>query len=387
MAGVYIHIPFCEKKCVYCDFYSITNKTLINNFILALLNEIDLFVEKYQKIERKIETIYLGGGTPSLLQPVDLERIISKLNEHFELTELKEFTIECNPGTNFLRKLLDYKKIGINRISIGVQSLHTDELRFLGRIHSKEEAIHSIEEASSIFNNVSVDIIFSIPCQTRKTLNETLDQLLALDIKHISAYSLIYEEGTPLHKDLRYGKIYPKNEEEDFELYKLIRNKLENNGFLHYEVSNFAKPGYKSIHNLGYWQYKEYFGFGPSAHSFFNGKRQWNVRDLRLYIQMLQKRNLPIQDYELITFEKKLFEKVMLGLRSEGINLQTFKDEFGIDLSKAFVEILQIWIQSGKAIIENGTLRLTGDGYFICDKLTLDLIESIENKRKTFKSF
>lgn len=387
MAGIYVHIPFCEKKCIYCDFYSITNNKLTKEFLSALCKEFDLFSIAYPNINRKVETIYLGGGTPSLLEPNDIELIIMKLESIFDLSYLKEFTIECNPGTDFVRKLPDYKTLGINRISIGVQSLDDNELKFLGRIHNKEEAIQSIEHALKFFDNVSVDIIFSLPNQTKETLRETLNQILSFNIKHISAYSLIYEEGTPLFFEYQKGRITPKNEDEDFELYKTIQSILSSNGFMQYEVSNFAKPGYKSIHNLGYWQHKEYYGFGPSAHSFFNNQRQWNVRNLQQYLNMLAESKLPIQDSETITSGKRILEKIMLGLRSEGISFLDLKAEFGVDIVNEYKGIIQQWIDSNKAILENGWLKLTSDGYFICDKLTLDLIEQIEKQIKERKSF
>jgi oxygen-independent coproporphyrinogen-3 oxidase len=209
-------------------------------------------------------------------------------------------------------------------------------------------------------------------------LDKTINRLLSFDIKHISAYSLIFEEGTPLFTNYLKGKVLPKNEDEDFELYQTIQSKLISNGFIQYEISNFAKPGYKSIHNLAYWQHKEYYGFGPSAHSFFNNKRQWNVRSLQQYLKMVTESKLPIQGSEFITKEKKLIEKIMLGLRSEGISLQDFKSEFGVHLQNECKEIVQQWIDSNKAIFENGWLKLTSEGYFICDQLTLDLIGKIE---------
>ncbi|MFN3270160.1 MAG: radical SAM family heme chaperone HemW, partial [Candidatus Kapaibacteriota bacterium] len=343
MPGIYLHIPFCEKKCIYCDFYSITNKSNIDQFINALKNEILLFLKANPEIDRKIETIYFGGGTPSLLEPKHIAEVVEIIYNNFDLSSLCEFTIECNPGTDFIRKLPEYKSIGINRISIGVQSLNESELKFLGRIHTSNEATRSIESALDFFENVSVDIIFSIPNQTEKSLLNTLKYLLEFDLKHISAYSLIYEEGTPLFNQLQKGKVFPKNENEDYELYRTIQSFLLNRGFEQYEVSNYAKQGFKSLHNLGYWQHKEYYGFGPSAHSFYQSKRVWNVRNLKQYLAFLQNHHLPIEGSEILDEEKKMLEKIMLGLRSEGICLQKFKEDFDVDIQCELNEVLQEW--------------------------------------------
>lgn len=379
MPGIYLHIPFCEKKCIYCDFYSITNKSNIDQFINALKNEILLFLKANPEIDRKIETIYFGGGTPSLLEPKHIAEVVEIIYNNFDLSSLCEFTIECNPGTDFIRKLPEYKSIGINRISIGVQSLNESELKFLGRIHTSNEATRSIESALDFFENVSVDIIFSIPNQTEKSLLNTLKYLLEFDLKHISAYSLIYEEGTPLFNQLQKGKVFPKNENEDYELYRTIQSFLLNRGFEQYEVSNYAKQGFKSLHNLGYWQHKEYYGFGPSAHSFYQSKRVWNVRNLKQYLAFLQNHHLPIEGSEILDEEKKMLEKIMLGLRSEGICLQKFKEDFDVDIQCELNEVLQEWIALGFAKIENGFLKLTPNGYFVCDKLTVDLTEKVES--------
>lgn len=378
MAGIYIHIPFCEKKCIYCDFYSLTDKSLIDTFISSLLKEITFFTERTINDGRKnVDTIYFGGGTPSILSPVAFDKILNVINKNFNVNEKCEITIECNPGTDFTAKLVDYKSLGFNRISIGIQSLHQKELEFLTRIHSKNEAIEAIEKTLSIFENVNVDIIFSLPNQTKETLFQTLDEILKYDIKHLSAYSLIYEEKTPLYNKLINSKIIPKSDEEDFDLYMLIVSNLKERNFEHYEVSNFAKNGFKSLHNLNYWSYGEYYGFGPSAHSFWDNKRSWNVRSLLKYIQEIIRNTLPVESFEIIDREKRIIEKIMLGLRAEGISLKEFNNEFGLDLSLIATDLIQNWVRYGKAVFFNDIIKLTDEGYFICDKLTLDLIERV----------
>lgn len=378
MPGIYLHIPFCEKKCSYCDFYSITNKSKIEEFVFWLQKEIELYFNHELKARKKVHTLYLGGGTPSLLEPEQIDKIISTISHFFDVDEISEFTVECNPGTNFTNKLADYKSLGINRISIGVQSLVPEELIFLDRIHTAKEAMEAITMALNFFENVSVDIIFSIPNQTIASISKTLEELTKLDIKHISAYSLIYEEKTPLYNELLKGNICPKTEEQDFEIYKFITSTLSEHNFIQYEVSNFAKSGFKSLHNLNYWRYGEYFGFGPSAHSFFNNKRSWNVRNLDNYFNLLKSNRLPIENFEHIDTNKRILEKIMLGLRSEGIPLPEFKQEFGIDLVQICGHIFEAWKAMGKAIINNNLVKLTPEGYFIADKLTLDLVSKIE---------
>ncbi len=379
MIGIYLHIPFCEKKCSYCDFYSITNKRKIEEFVFWLQREIELYFNHELGRRVKVHTLYFGGGTPSLLEPEQIDKIISTISNFFDVDEISEFTVECNPGTNFTNKLADYKSLGINRISIGVQSLVPEELTFLDRIHTAKEAMDAITMALDFFEKVSVDIIFSIPNQTIASISKTLEELLKHDIKHISAYSLIYEEKTPLYNELLKGNICPKTEEQDFEIYKFITSTLSEHNFIQYEVSNFAKSGFKSLHNLNYWRYGDYFGFGPSAHSFFNHKRSWNVRNLNNYFNLLKSNRLPIENFEHIDTNKRILEKIMLGLRSEGIPLLEFKQEFGIDLFQICGQIFEAWESMGKAIINNNLIKLTPEGYFIADKLTIDLVSKIEN--------
>ncbi len=380
MAGIYIHIPFCEKKCIYCDFFSVTNKSLIDCFISSLLKEITLLADAIDKVDKKnVETIYFGGGTPSILSTKAFDKIFNALFKNFNINKQCEITIECNPGTDFTSKLAEFKSFGINRISIGVQSLNPKELKFLTRIHTRNEAIEAIQKTLSFFENVNVDIIFSLPNQTRETLLQTIDEILRYDIKHLSAYSLIYEEGTPLHNKVKNKEITPKSDEEDYDLYMLIVSNLKEKNFEHYEISNFAKNGFKSLHNLNYWRYGEYYGLGPSAHSFWDNKRSWNIRSLRKYIQAIEKNTLPVEGFENIDTEKRIIEKIMLGLRAEGISISKFQKEFGVDLASISSDLIQNWVRYGKAQVRDDQIKLTDEGYFICNKLVLDLTERVLN--------
>lgn len=378
MLGVYVHIPFCEKKCNYCDFYSIENDALTDEYIKSLCIEISRRSELYGK-NIPIETIFFGGGTPSKLTASQLDKIINCISKNFDLSNLTEFTIECNPGTNFVRNLPRYKKFGINRISIGVQSFVDKELQYLDRIHTAEEAKHSIQQTLDFgFDNVNIDIIFSLPNQTLESLTFTLEQLLSFDIQHISAYSLIYEKGTKLYNELRKGKIKPLGEEEDYTFYKTINSYLSSAGFNQYEVSNYAKKSKECQHNLKYWRRCEYFGFGASAHSFYQETRYWNYRSINKYISSLKKGVLPIEGSEALDIEQRLYEDIMLGLRSSGIELPFITVYYGVNLLDSPArELVVDWENRDLATCQNNWLRLTNSGYFLCDKLTLDLLDVI----------
>ncbi len=380
MIGIYIHIPFCERKCSYCDFYSITNKSFIDKYVESLTKEVELFYfwQLDESFPLNVETIFFGGGTPSILLPFHLEKIFSALDKFFNLSNIKEITIECNPGTHFIQNLPTYKSLGINRISIGVQSFVPEELIFLDRIHSVSEAINSIENALKEFNNVSIDLIFSIPIQTEHSLEKTLSMVEQFDLKHVSAYSLIYEKGTKLYKDLLKGILEPKDEESDYLFYSLICRTLRSFGFEHYEVSNFAKPNFECLHNLRYWRHQEYVGFGASAHSYFKEKRYWNFRNIGKYLDNIQKGLLPIENQETIGVKEKLLESLMLGLRSEGIDFASFQKNFDVELTKIANSLFNEWVELGKAKIDHRRVKLTDEGYFVCDKLILDLLEAIE---------
>jgi len=350
----------------------------MSEFVRCLVKEIELFHRHNRVSKLSIETIFFGGGTPSVLPVSHLKLIVNSIEKHFDLSSLKEFTIECNPGTDFVRNLFEYKSIGINRISIGVQSFIPDELNFLTRIHSAREAIKSIESALKVFENVSIDLIFSIPNQTERSLEKTLEVVGKFNLKHIAAYSLIYEEGTKLFRQLNKGKILPHTEEMDYRFYKLICEALSSFGFKHYEVSNFAKPGFECQHNLRYWKCEEYVGLGPSAHSYFSNQRYWNFRSLPRYFESIQNDLLPVDGREILTPKEKIIEKIMLGLRAEGIIFDEFQNEFGIDLIHIAGDLFELWQDSKKAIFDSRKVTLTDDGYFVCDKLTLDLLNRVE---------
>lgn len=375
MSGIYIHIPFCSRKCFYCDFYSVTNIDETNLFVDSICREMELTAAT-RNIKFAPETIFIGGGTPSILTPKQLDKIITTINNEYNLSELKEFSIESNPGTLDKEKLKSYLDFGINRLSIGVQSLDDNELKFLQRIHSSKQAIENIELARKVgFSNINADAIFSLPGQEWNTLENTLDRLIEANIEHISAYSLIYEEGTGLHNAFLAGKVFKNEDEIEADTYIQIIEKFANTGHKQYEISNFSLSGYECLHNLNYWRRKEYFGFGPSAHSFIDGVRFSNVSDIHQYITQISDSKLPISDSEKLDRGDVINEIFYLGLRAEGLDLNLLKEEFNIDLLVDKSSLVNKMIDDKKAFIENQKLKLTPAGYAICDYISVILSE------------
>ena len=270
MSGIYIHIPFCRRKCSYCDFYLISNLNIVDRFVSNLLKEIEISSVSYRK--EKFNTIFFGGGTPSILSADKLGIIISSLKNYFNISENPEVTIEANPEDFADTDFNEYRAAGINRFSFGVQSFNNDELKFLTREHSAGHAEKIIRECLKIFDNVSIDLIYSLPNQKKDNLINSLKKVIELNVPHVSAYTLIFEEQTKLYNLFRKNLVTQNEDSLEAELYSLVTGFLTSRGFNHYEVSNYAKPGYQSKHNLKYWSYENYVGFGPSAHSLYNGK-------------------------------------------------------------------------------------------------------------------
>lgn len=377
VASLYLHIPFCEKKCIYCDFYSIENHSSMNDFLAALHCEIALHAAYGS--EETFETIFFGGGTPSLLEPVQLESILDHLHKTFHVTRDAEITVETNPGTVTHEKLASYRNLGVNRLSIGIQSFHEDELKFLGRIHDSLQAVQCVELARQVgFDNLSVDLIFSLPGQTIARWEENLRRALSLEPEHISAYSLIVEDNTPLARMVRSKLVSTNPIETEAELYEITMATMEANGFEHYEVSNYAKPGYRSKHNYNYWCHKKYLGFGPSAHSFWKdgctNRRWWNIANISTYCERLRENRLPVASSEEITTKELANERIFLGLRSDGLNLDQLKSDFGVELPAHQHGIIQHLVGENIATLENHRLRLTSKGFLLCDEVSEQLM-------------
>jgi oxygen-independent coproporphyrinogen-3 oxidase len=370
----YIHIPFCDHKCIYCDFYSIITSDNINPFLESLIKEINFYGSKFHE-NREIASIYFGGGTPSLMDANYIGQIILEVKKNFKVSEAAEVTLETNPGTVNLDKLKGFKRAGINRVSIGIQSFDDEELKFLTRIHDSKTAIATVEDTYKAgFENISVDLIFNLPGQSRKKWRENLVKAAALPIKHISAYSLILERGTILNKMVLDGKLKLQDADYDANLYETTIDFFEGRGFYQYEVSNFVNPGYECIHNKAYWTYDEYFGFGTSAHSFIKKKRWWNFSSLKKYISEVELNGNAVAGSEIITPEKELSEYVMLALRSSGLDINNFKERFGsswLDAKNSYFNLLE----NKKLLkITNDSIILTGKGYAVCDEILKEIL-------------
>ncbi len=372
--AVYIHIPFCEHKCIYCDFYSIITKDNITSFLQALKKEINHYADIHSK-NRIIISIFFGGGTPSLMSPAYISEIIELLKKRFELAENIEITLETNPGTVEKTKLKEFYEIGVNRLSIGIQSFDENELKFLTRIHDKQTAIDTVLNAKeSGFDNISIDLIFNLPGQTKELWINNLMTALSLPITHISAYSLILERGTILNKMVLDGKVKIQDDDYDADLYETTIDILTAYGFSQYEVSNFSRQGYECRHNNAYWHYKDYFGFGPSAHSFIDGKRYWNFSSLKKYISEIELRHSADAGFEIPTNEQKLNEYTMLALRSSGINLNEIKILFGNDWLNRNLPYLEELKSKNFIQIENELIKLTKHGYAVCDEIIKNIL-------------
>ena len=373
-SALYLHIPFCDHKCIYCDFYSIITTDNISNFLTTVKKEIGSYSALYSR-DRVFSSIYFGGGTPSLMEPDYLNEIISSLKDNYAVSNTAEITMETNPGTVDKNKLEAFRTAGINRLSIGIQSFLDDDLKFLTRIHDKNTAVSTVLNAKEAgFENINIDLIFNLPGQTKEKWNYNLESAVQLPVTHISAYSLILERGTILNKMVLDGKIKIQDEDYDAELYEMTIDLLESNGFNQYEVSNFARPGYECLHNNAYWRYRDYLSFGPSAHSFVNGRRWWNFSSLKHYISEIEKQGSAEAGYEIINDETALSEFVMLALRSAGLNLIELKNRFGnswLERNSGYLDLL-----AGKKFIEikNNFIRLTKSGYAICDEILSKLI-------------
>ncbi|MDD5362948.1 MAG: radical SAM family heme chaperone HemW [Ignavibacteria bacterium] len=373
-SGIYIHVPFCHRRCTYCDFYLTTNTKLTDIFIKSLVKEFELVSKSLEN--KDIDSVFLGGGTPSILNKQQLSAVFSALKNYFNLSGESEITIECNPEdiSKDTEKLEYFRNCGINRISIGTQSFINNELYFLTREHTEEDSVKAVRNAKNIFDNVSVDLIYSIPAQTEKSLMYNLDKIIELDIPHVSAYTLIFEEGTLLHKAYSKKKINKNTDAKESELYFLVNNYLASKGYMHYEVSNYAKPGFESKHNLKYWEFKDYIGFGPSAHSFCNKKRWNNVKSVTKYSEMLEKNLLPVEFSEIpdaVKMENDYFISVM---RSKGVCFEDYSRLFGKNFEEVFENAVAANIKNGYAKIENGRFGLTDKGFALADTILLDFV-------------
>lgn len=374
MASLYIHIPFCERKCLYCDFYSVDRPELIEGFLAALAQEIALRGHEFGS--RTFQTVFFGGGTPSLLTPRQLEGILSRLRNTFRIATNAEITLEANPGTVNEESLRAFRSLGISRLSIGIQSFRGEDLGFLGRIHNQAEALRCIDLSRTAgFNNLGIDLIYSIPGQTLEHWEENLRIAVDLAPQHIAAYSLIVEEHTPLARMVQTGDVHTNSTDHEARMYERTMEVFAVHGYEHYEVSNYALPGFRCRHNGAYWSHQDYLGLGPSAHSFRTdaggtvGERWWNVADLSLYEARLQGNTLPVAGRERIGIREMVSERIFLGLRSSGLDLAGLAADLGYDLATRQPEMLSWMTEADLACAEGGILRLTAKGYVLCDEI------------------
>ena len=374
-AALYIHFPFCRKKCSYCDFYSVVEQPqLVAQFLKHLQLEIELYANHPIVKSLTFQTIYLGGGTPSLLLPHQLEIILNSIFKNFNFTKDIEITIEINPETIDIKKLKNFYDLGLNRLSIGVQSFDDTALKILGRIHTSQTAITCIQNAQKAgFHNINIDLIFAVPGQSLSNWENTITTALKFSLKHISMYGLTVEPGTILEQKISNGLLNRVEEATEREMYVNGAAILENSGFQQYEISNFAKPDYFSRHNQMYWNGNPYLGLGPAAHSFWNNRRQWNAADIHQYIKMLGQKILPLENDEQLTYEQQMMEFILLNLRKKsGIDLSLFKKRFKIEFQDKFKNALHTILTGDDVTLiqfDDRNLKLTLDGFLLYNEI------------------
>ncbi len=376
--GLYVHFPFCIKKCRYCDFlsYPCSDERALGQYAEALIREIKIRYEEWPY--RVVDSIFLGGGTPSLMPAKDMERVVNTLKENFTLSDDCEITIEANPSSLTDEKLETYLRCGINRISIGIQSFNNSILKLLGRVHDKNDGINAIRMAKKAgFENINVDMMFGIPKQDEKMWRDSLRQCIFLRPQHVSIYSLQLEEGTPLHKlVVRENRIDPLPEKVDRSMFHDALMMLEDAGYNHYEISNAALPGFESRHNMKYWSYDEYLGLGPGASSFIGGYRFKNSSKITEYLSYIKRGLPPVNKDDVENFNKRdeMGIYVFTGLRKiEGFNISDFEETFGEDFFKVYnPEILDRY--KGLLEIENQNLKLTARGVDVSNRIMAEFV-------------
>lgn len=373
MAGIYIHVPYCKQACRYCNFHFTTQLNSRNDYVNALLREIEL--RKNYLPAEPIETIYVGGGTPTLLPQGALQKIKHKLEQHYDLTQVKEFTVEANPDDITNDLVEELKSIGVNRLSIGIQSFFDEHLQLMNRSHSSEQALKaaSIAQQNGI-TNLTVDLMYALPGMTMEQWLQNLETVKRLGVQHVSCYNLTLEERTALAHMVTQKQIELPDDEVAAEQFKALRAWSKANGFIHYEISNLAKPGFESKHNSNYWRGKPYIGFGPSAHSFDGKNRRWNKANTPLYIKALVEENSVPFEEEILDDAQRYNEFVMTGLRTIwGINEQTLLDKFGDTLYKNFHLEAQPLMLQDLLQFDGYNFTLTETGLYFADQIAAQL--------------
>ncbi|HEV8285101.1 MAG TPA: radical SAM family heme chaperone HemW [Chitinophagaceae bacterium] len=369
MAGIYIHIPFCKQACYYCNFHFTTSLRRKNELIAALLSEISLRGNYLQG--ENIETIYFGGGTPSLLQISDLKLLIEKISSTFHIEPCAEITIEINPDDIDREKLKALKETSFNRLSMGIQSFFDEDLKWMNRAHSAKQALDNLQLARNHFDNISIDLIYGTPLLTNEKWQQNVERAIAFDIPHLSCYALTVEPKTPLYKMIRDHQKDDISPEKQSEQFLLLMEWMEASDYEHYEISNFARPYYRSQHNSSYWKGKKYLGIGPSAHSFDGSSREWNVSNNNIYIESICKGIIP-SEKEILTPTQQLNEYIMTSLRTiEGLDLNHVRKVTSYELRVASKKFIERKLMKE----ENNHLKLTREGKLLADGIASDLFK------------
>ncbi len=371
MSGIYIHIPFCKQACHYCDFHFSTSMKKREEMVLALAKEMELRKDEFQN--EVVETIYFGGGTPSVLSINNIRFLIDAVYQNYQVVENPEITLEANPDDLNNETIIQYANSPINRLSIGVQSFFDDDLQLMNRAHNSEEAKRCLEFATQHFDNISIDLIYGMPNMSNEKWLQNIEKALSFNIPHISSYALTVEPKTALHKMIKTGTISSLDDDLAQQHFHILIDKLQENGFVHYELSNFGKPNYFSKNNTAYWLGKKYIGIGPSAHSFNGESRSWNVSNNSLYVKSIAENSLPFES-EILSKTDQYNEYIMTGLRTIwGVSLDKIETEFGSSYLEYLHQQAEKYISDNLLTVENNILKTTKKGKFLSDGIASDL--------------
>jgi len=374
LAGIYIHIPFCKQACFYCDFHFSTSLKRKEEMLQAILSELQL--RKNELEDELIETIYFGGGTPSLLTYEEISAIFEVIYSNYKVIESPEITLEANPDDLSESKIIALSNSPINRLSIGIQSFFEDDLQFMNHAHTAEESKNCLSVAMRYFDNITIDLIYGVPNMSNKKWKENLKIAFDFGVPHISSYALTVEKNTALHNFIKNGKVPPVNEQQTLEQFNILVSETAKQGFVHYEISNFGKTAYFSKHNTSYWLGKKYLGIGPSAHSFNGKQRSWNISNNAKYIKSINNKTLPLE-FEELSMNNRFNEYIMTGLRTIwGVDLNKIEQDFG----KTYLNELN---KNSQSFIEKGLLKIssenklvtTNKGKFLADGIASDLFK------------
>ena len=374
MAGIYIHIPFCKKRCTYCDFYTEVAPQFIPSLVDSIVKE--LYIRKDYLQNETIKTIYFGGGTPSILKKDQFLKIFDAISDIYKVESDAEITFEANPDDLTADFFASIRTLTFNRISIGIQSFDDEDLKRINRRHTAREAVEAVQNAKQAgFTNISIDLIYGLPFQTLEAWETQLDSALGLGVQHISAYGLTYEEGTVLWKQRERGELKSVEDEILNEMYLQLIEKTNQKGFEAYEISNFSLPGYRSRHNTSYWKQESYMGVGPSAHSYDFTSRQWNIASITAYIKAIAE-NTPSFEHEELSLFDRYNDFIMVSLRTmEGVDVTLMEHEFGFELSNYCLKNIKSFIDTEKVVYSNGKLSLTRAGIQISNLILIQLMK------------